>query len=45
MAAWLTDECHLLGLALQNWMWALAAGFCVYLLVLALSHMRHPHSD
>ena len=43
--SWLTNEWHLLGVPIQNWMWVMAAGFVVYALVLTLVHTRHTRAD
>jgi hypothetical protein len=42
---WLTNEWYLLGIPIQNWMWMMATGFLVYVLVLTVSHSLHRRAD
>jgi hypothetical protein len=42
---WLMSDCHLLGLAAQNWMWALPGAVLVYFAALTFVRRRNdPHN-
>jgi hypothetical protein len=45
MGAWLTNECYLLGLPLQNWMWVLTAALVLYVVVLTVVRAPQNRAD
>jgi hypothetical protein len=37
---WLISDCHLFGLAVQNWMWVFPSGLLLYMAVLIVIRRR-----